>query len=130
MTEVTKESQRGKSPKAGKGVGRKPKAIKTAVASVRLPVDTIKNNLINADWLSEAVDLKLQQINWKNDRAELIHALMDELLSVADENDAVDPRTARIIELLQQLGVALGLAALAFGECVSGAGKCSASNAR
>lgn len=130
MTEVTKESQRGKSPKAGKGVGRKPKAIKTAVASVRLPVDTIKNNLINADWLSEAVDLKLQQINWKNDRAELIHALMDELLSVADENDAVDPRTARIIELLQQLGVALGLAALAFGECVSGTGKLSVSNAR
>lgn len=73
MSEITKRakdkegSQRGKAPKAGRGVGAKQKDIKTAVVSVRLPVDSIQLNLINANWLRQAVDLKLQQIEKKQD---------------------------------------------------------------
>ena len=52
-------SQRGKSPKAGKGVGRKP-GRKTKPIAVRIPVDRLESNPeIDGDWIREAVRLRL-----------------------------------------------------------------------
>lgn len=51
-------SQRGKSPKAGKGVGRKAMPP-TAVKSVRLPLAMVERHGIDTAWLLDAVMQKI-----------------------------------------------------------------------
>ena len=52
-------SQRGKAPKAGKGVGRKP-GRKTSVIGVRIPDEFLeKHPEVNTDWIKSVILLHL-----------------------------------------------------------------------
>jgi hypothetical protein len=57
-------SQRGKSPKAGKGVGRKA-LPPTKVVSVRLPMTLIDAHNIDSAWLFDAVSWKTKLADGK-----------------------------------------------------------------
>ena len=61
---------RGRSPKAGKGVGRKRlapefKKEKTRTVSIRLPVSSITLHGINGAWLFDAAMQKISATTWR-----------------------------------------------------------------
>lgn len=63
---MTKIDGRGKTPKAGKGVGRKPlapelKKEETKTVSIRLPVSSIKFHGIDGAWLFDAATQKIER---------------------------------------------------------------------
>ena len=63
---MTKVDGRGKAPKAGKGVGRKPlapelKKEETKTVSIRLPVSSIKFHGIDGAWLFDAATQKIER---------------------------------------------------------------------
>ena len=63
---MTKIDGRGKAPKAGKGVGRKPlapelKKEETKTVSIRLPVSSIKFHGIDGAWLFDAATQKIER---------------------------------------------------------------------
>ena len=63
---MTKIDGRGKAPKKGKGVGRKPlapelKKAETKTVSIRLPVSSIKFHGIDGAWLFDAATQKIER---------------------------------------------------------------------
>ena len=127
---MTKVDGRGKAPKAGKGVGRKPlapelKKAETKTVSIRLPVSSIKFHRIDGAWLFDAVLKKIEsKTGWELDQPydpddiEIISdldkekaELKDRLLSLLSTHNEEgghcykDEQSYQIAGILKDLGV-------------------------